>query len=345
MNTRRSPLRSNHRHRLTALATILLATTLCSGTPAFEIFKKKKPPVAVEPEKTDIETIVRAQIYLDENLFTPGKIDGGLGEFTRKAVAHYNTHQGIQPLSNWHYINERAKLRIPNAFTTYTLTENDLKFIDPSLPYEFPKQAERKYLYYRRPIEFIAERFHTYEKFLKEINPGLHVKALRPGSTIKVPNVAPFKIEDIPKALHYEKDPVLSARHIVVDTFYKIAAIWEPETQQLIASFPITPGQEKFIHRGDWKLNNMVTTPTFRYDKSMLEQGKRSEEYHQLPPGPNSPVGMIWCGTSKSGIGLHGTSSPDSIGRAQSAGCIRLSNWDAVRLPTLIRPGAKVTIR
>ena len=64
-----------------------------------------------------------------------------------------------------------------------------------------------------------------------------------------------------------------------------------------------------------------------------------------LPPGPNNPVGMLWAGLSKSGIGLHGTASPETIGRSRSAGCVRFANWDIVRLPTLIRPGARVWVK
>ncbi|MEQ1749520.1 MAG: L,D-transpeptidase family protein, partial [Prosthecobacter sp.] len=75
------------------------------------------------------------------------------------------------------------------------------------------------------------------------------------------------------------------------------------------------------------------------------EEGVRGGEAYQLPPGPNSPVGIIWCGISKSGIGLHGTASPKTIGRAQSAGCVRFANWDAIRLPTLVRPGSRVIVR
>jgi lipoprotein-anchoring transpeptidase ErfK/SrfK len=89
----------------------------------------------------------------------------------------------------------------------------------------------------------------------------------------------------------------------------------------------------------------MMTTPSFRYDKQFLEEGVRGEEAFQLPPGPNSPIGIIWCGLSKSGIGLHGTALPRTIGRTRSAGCVRLANWDAIRLPTLIRPGTKVIVR
>ncbi|MCA9207715.1 MAG: L,D-transpeptidase, partial [Planctomycetales bacterium] len=92
-------------------------------------------------------------------------------------------------------------------------------------------------------------------------------------------------------------------------------------------------------------LRNMVTLPWWRYDQSLLDTGRRSENAINIPAGPNSPVGIIWNGTSRPGIGLHGTSDPETIGRARSAGCIRLANWDAIRLPTLVRPGATVEIR
>ena len=88
----------------------------------------------------------------------------------------------------------------------------------------------------------------------------------------------------------------------------------------------------------------MVSTPTFRWDKQMLEAGKRGDTAYLIPPGPNNPVGILWAGLSKSGIGLHGTSSPRTIGRSQSAGCVRFANWDAIRLTNLVRPGAKVTV-
>ena len=85
--------------------------------------------------------------------------------------------------------------------------------------------------------------------------------------------------------------------------------------------------------------------PTFRWDKEMLQHGKRSGNFHLLPPGPNNPVGVMWIALNKKGIGIHGTNSPDSIGRAASHGCIRLANWDVVRLATKIRPGETVSIR
>ena len=80
--------------------------------------------------------------------------------------------------------------------------------------------------------------------------------------------------------------------------------------------------------------------------KNAQSEGKLVEyEALNIPPGPNSPVGIIWNGLSRPGIGLHGTASPRTIGRAQSAGCVRLANWDAMRLPQLVRPGSRVIVR
>jgi lipoprotein-anchoring transpeptidase ErfK/SrfK len=162
-----------------------------------------------------------------------------------------------------------------------------------------------------------------------------------------------------------ELDKKLSARHVVVDTKVNQVRIFEaappalivaePDAQviepvirpnrSLVAAFPITPGQPKFIRYGTWELRNMIELPYWRYDQQLLDTGKRSNNAINIPPGPNSPVGVIWNGLSRPGIGLHGTSDPETIGRARSAGCIRLANWDAIRLPTLIRPGASVEIR
>ncbi len=63
-----------------------------------------------------------------------------------------------------------------------------------------------------------------------------------------------------------------------------------------------------------------------------------------LAPGPNNPVGVIWIALNKKGIGLHGTEEPDSIGRSASHGCVRLANWDIVRLAGKVKGGVAVSI-
>ncbi len=115
--------------------------------------------------------------------------------------------------------------------------------------------------------------------------------------------------------------------------------------KDLIASFPITPGKPQFIRRGYWKIKNSVELPVWRYDKSLLETGEIGTESLLIPGGPNNPVGVVWNGLTRKGIGIHGTSSPETIGRSQSAGCIRLANWDVIKLTQFVRPGNKVWLR
>ncbi len=296
------------------------------------------------PDAKEVDTIVRVQIYLDEHNHGPGNIDGKLGEFGKKAASVYNQIRGL-PVGNWHGLIVAAKKAVPNPYTTYTIQESDLKYVTPSLPGNPSEQAKVKYLGYRSLAELVSERYHTTEEFLESINKGgTNMNKLAQGVTLKVPNVTPFKIEEWPQHRKFDNDPELSAHTVVVDIAARVAIFFNDKDKPF-ASFPITPGQPKFIKFGEWKITGMVSTPEFRWDKSMLEEGKRSESYYQLPIGPNSPVGVLWTSTSRSGIGLHGTSTPLTIGRAESHGCIRFANWDAVRLPQLIRPGARLVIR
>src|SRR5207244_12953030 len=90
---------------------------------------------------------------------------------------------------------------------------------------------------------------------------------------------------------------------------------------------------------GAWKVGRITKMPTFRYDKEMLQHGQRSGNFYVIRPGPRNPVGVMWIALNKKGIGIHGTNDPGSIGHAASHGCIRLANWDVVRLATKIKPG------
>lgn len=312
---------------------------------------------------------VKLQIFLDQLNFGPGVIDGKPGLFTEHAVKAWNEVNG-HPIDNWTEVIEEARKKIEVPFTMATVPDILTKWVNPKLPNDRVLQSKQKRLSYRSVGELMAERYHTDLDYLLELNGAKIVYNLKPGSKLKVPNVTPFQVENI-AGLQHKADEVKSQRHVVVDTKRNqlrifeaapVALVVEEEpaadgaptqtkpaaNRSLIATFPITPGKKQFIHYGMWEVRNCVEFPGWRYDKSLLETGKRSKDkskVYDLPSGPNSPVGVMWCGLSKSGIGLHGTADPETIGRAQSAGCIRLSNWDAIRLPTLISPGTTVEIR
>ena len=308
---------------------------------------------------------LRVQIFLDQKLFGPGFLDGKPGNFTEGAVYAYNRSQGRSP-GDWAAILEDALKEVPNLYAVASVPSFAVKYVNPKLSTKREKQAEEKMMSYRSYLEFMAERYHTSDTFLIQLNGTKKAYNLGPRSTLKVPNIEPFRIEELAAGRSHKADEELSLRTVIIDTGMKQLFIYDPAAPvkvapgvavavaddeeeepvgQLIAMFPTTPGQEKFIHRGHWKIRNCVELPEWRYDKSLLEKGKRSNEYLQIPPGPNNPVGVLWSGLTKAGIGIHGTSSPRTIGRAQSAGCYRLANWDAARFSSLTRPGTKVIVR
>jgi lipoprotein-anchoring transpeptidase ErfK/SrfK len=292
----------------------------------------------------DRDTILRIQIFLDKNLFGPGKLDGALGEFTYKAVVNFNFAHGHRDLYDWTPVQAAAEKEVPVIFAAFKVRADLMKFINKDLPEDPAKQAEFPYMAYRSLSELVAERFHTDETFLAKMNPGKNIDAMKAGDVIVVPNVRSFRVEEVKPMQSFKEDKTLSSHTIVVDTTERMAAVYTSD-EMMVAAFPITPGKPQFIPVGTWKVQSMMTTPSFRYDKQFLEEGVRGDEAYQLPPGPNSPIGIIWCGLSKSGIGLHGTALPRTIGRTRSAGCVRLAKWDAIRLPSLIRPGTKVIVR
>ena len=333
------------------------------------------PKTGIKTDAPDIanlptgEEAVRLQIFLDQSNFGPGVIDGKPGRFTVQAVDSWNEVHGYAP-GDLGPVIEAARKAVPHPFATATVPEIVGKWVNTGLTHNRAQQANAKQMSYRSIAEFMSERFHTDVEFLLELNGSKNTWSVKPGTgSLIVPNVKPFLLESI-TGKRYEADPKMSERHAVVDTKKNQVRIFEgappallvdeEETisdkpvlvkarvkpnAALVASFPITPGKPQFIHLGVWKLNNSVELPVWRFDKSLLETGKRSNVALNIPPGPNSPVGIIWNGLSRPGIGLHGTSDPETIGRAQSAGCIRLANWDAIRIPTLIRPGATVELR
>lgn len=65
----------------------------------------------------------------------------------------------------------------------------------------------------------------------------------------------------------------------------------------------------------------------------------------EIVPGPNNPVGFVWIGLNREHLGAHGTPTPSTVGRSGSHGCIRLTNWDALRLASLVSDGTRVVLQ
>jgi lipoprotein-anchoring transpeptidase ErfK/SrfK len=302
-----------------------------SAPPAQQVY-----PVALP--NYDEETATRLQIFLDNADFGPGKIDGQMGEFFRKALISYK-HAHAMPKTG--AVDSWLLDQVPITYTTYTIKEDDLKLIGP-IPSEHAEQAKLKWLPYTSLLEYVAERYHSAETYILKLNPGKNWEHLPPGEVLKVPNVLPLEIEKLKEA-KIPDNPAFAARKIFVDTKEKLLEIFQDD--QLVCEFPITPGSTALpAPVGTWKIVGIVTMPWFRYDEGMLNYGVRTESFYNLPPGPNNLVGVLWMGLNKTGIGIHGTNNPETIGRAASHGCIRLANWDAARVKDLVTVGNTVII-
>jgi lipoprotein-anchoring transpeptidase ErfK/SrfK len=175
------------------------------------------------------------------------------------------------------------------------------------------------------------------------INRPSKMSSLKPGDTVQVVNVQPFLIEDLTPIASLPEIPEYKDRVININTVEKILDLFDGD--KLIASVPITPGSGYLATPpGAWHIVGIAEMPTFRWDKSVLEYGVRSSNYYELPIGPNNPVGVMWIGLNRPGIGIHGTNQPETIGRSASHGCMRTANWDVVRLAKMITKGMTVNI-
>ena len=171
------------------------------------------------------------------------------------------------------------------------------------------------------------------------------------GQQIRVPNIGADRIEP-GKVEDSEWQQTLyalgvgttqpKADKIVVSKAGKTLKTYDA-AGKLTAVFTVSTGSTRFpLPLGNWKINGKAKNPPFAYDPELLGKADTSAGKQQLPPGPNSPVGVVWIDLSKEHYGIHGTPEPQTIGRAQSSGCVRLTNWDAARLAQMVTGSTKV---
>jgi lipoprotein-anchoring transpeptidase ErfK/SrfK len=317
--------------------TFLLALSAFTTLRGEEMKVAKAVPVSTRDVTTQL------QIFLDQQLFGPGKIDGRPGEFVAKALRRYQRAHGLPDTG---ILDENIPLdSVFPVYTFYTIKPEDLQFIG-ELPKQPKDQATRKVLPYPDLIQFVCERYHVDPDFLAKLNPTVKLGSLKAGSVLRVPNVEPFVIESLPPQGFLPEIPEYKDRVIQIHRASKMLEVHEGE--KLLAAVPITPGitggGAKETPAGTWRILGIATAPTFRWDKGVLEYGKRTDTSYLLPAGPRNPVGVLWIGLNKPGIGIHGTNSPWNIGRTASHGCMRVANWDVVRLSKLITKGMAVEI-
>ena len=293
--------------------------------------------------------VLTEQVLLDRLGFGPGVIDGHAGASLTKAIKGFQNARGLDQTGRIDAATGRALAEYSETPGTIevTLTQADVAgpFVGP-IPQDPADQAKLPAMGYSDLMEELSERYHTTKPTLIALNSAN--TPLTAGAKIKVPNVRPAAT-DYPAALKPEWKTMLAqlsvgsdqpqAARIVVDKSDAVLRVYDAQ-DKLVAQFPATMGSTHDpLPIGNWKIQGTSYLPTFHYNPALFWDAKATDTKETLKPGPNGPVGVVWMDLDKEHYGIHGTSSPETIGRTTSHGCIRLTNWDAARLSLMVKAG------
>lgn len=277
--------------------------------------------------------LLEAQIALARRHISSGSIDGVAGTQTAAALAAFQADTGL-PVTGRFDAATRGRLVLTSpAFLARPLTETDLAGLLPIAPTWLGK-SEQTALAHETLLERLAERSQAHPNLLRRLNPSLNWDAPAAGASLTLPAVERFTPDALVAHLHVRlAERILQARDA---------------QGALIAHFPVSIAK-KVDKRpvGALRITVVVPDPNYTFDPAVFPESAEARELGRkliLPPGPNNPVGVAWIGLDRPGYGIHGTPSPEQVGRTESHGCFRLANWDARALLALVRPGVPVYV-
>lgn len=325
--------------RLSSVFALLAMASIAMARP-HPAHRKSAPPA-----KGPSDQALSLQVALDKAGFSSGEIDGRPGAFTSRALDAFKASRGLAGASG--AVDPATISALGDVYgkplTNYTITTADVDGpFEEQIPQDMIEKAKLKTLSYASPLEELAERFHAKPDLLTRLNPNAQLAA---GTTITVPAVEPMHVPT--RQGERPAAEMQDAKGVTIEiTKESGAAVVKDASGAILMYAPVTVGSEHDpLPVGDWKVTGVFDLPTFSYNPDLFWDADPSHGKAKLAAGPNNPVGVIWIQINKEHFGLHGTPEPSQIGRTESHGCIRMTNWDVVRLASLVKDGTPVLLR
>ncbi len=290
----------------------------------------------------DTKTIA-VQIALDRRGFSVNTIDGQWGRKSQSALAAYCRRENLPLPATPDEAYDRLFGDEPPPFGEDTVTEAEIAALVkiPSAPAD---KAELPHLGYESIREMYAERGHVSERTLERLNPGLNWRQITAGTVITLPDLPAAAADLAATKFAYPPTPKPHEATLIRISLSRFEIAAYNASGRLLTLMPCSIAKDKAkIPQGELKVVTLIPNPNYTYTPDFVPKGKKVAR-HILPAGPNNPVGIAWIGLNLPGFGIHGTPTPETIGRAESHGCFRLANWNAARLFAITRIGTRVVV-